>query len=35
MLPETRQMLNEFYGPYNDELAELLGDPSFAWHRYH
>ena len=31
MLPETRKLLEDFYTPYNMELAELLGDDSFLW----
>jgi N-formylglutamate amidohydrolase len=26
MLPETKQMLEEFYAPYNQKLATLLRD---------
>ena len=26
MFPETRQLLQDFFTPYNDKLAELLGD---------
>lgn len=25
MLPETRQLLQDFYWPYNEELGKLLG----------
>ena len=31
MLMETRQMLQEFYQPFNNELADLLKDDSFRW----
>ena len=31
MLNETRQLLNEFYEPFNRRLATLLGDASFHW----
>ena len=31
MLPETRQMLDEFYKPFNRMLADLLQDQSFAF----
>ncbi|XP_076461709.1 carbohydrate sulfotransferase 15-like [Babylonia areolata] len=31
MLPETRQMLNDFYRPHNRQLAEILQDPRFLW----
>ena len=31
MLPNTRRIIEEFYSPYNAELAELLGDDSYAW----
>eukprot|EP00057_Strongylocentrotus_purpuratus_P034699 XP_796225.3 PREDICTED: carbohydrate sulfotransferase 15 [Strongylocentrotus purpuratus] len=31
MLPETRQLLNDFYSPYNLELARMLGDDRFLW----
>eukprot|EP01104_Vermistella_antarctica_P006028 TRINITY_DN16767_c0_g1_i1.p1 TRINITY_DN16767_c0_g1~~TRINITY_DN16767_c0_g1_i1.p1 ORF type:complete len:505 (+),score=54.76 TRINITY_DN16767_c0_g1_i1:229-1743(+) len=31
MLPETRKLLTEFYQPYNEELARLLGDDRFLW----
>lgn len=26
MLPETFELLTEFYRPYNEKLVELLGD---------
>ncbi|XP_078669303.1 carbohydrate sulfotransferase 15-like isoform X1 [Branchiostoma floridae x Branchiostoma belcheri] len=31
MLPKTRQILNEFYGPHNRRLASLLDDERFLW----
>ena len=31
MLPETRQMLETFYQPYNKELSELLQDSKYLW----
>ncbi|XP_078617471.1 carbohydrate sulfotransferase 15-like [Branchiostoma floridae x Branchiostoma japonicum] len=31
MLPETRFILNEFYRPYNERLAELLNNTDFLW----
>ena len=31
MLMETRALLQDFYRPYNHQLAELLGDDSFRW----
>ena len=31
MLPKTYKMLQEFYQPHNRQLADLLGDESFAW----
>ena len=31
MWPETREMLSLFFQPYNDRLAELLGDNKFRW----
>jgi len=31
MLPETRIMLEEFYRPFNEKLAKLLGDDRFLW----
>lgn len=31
MAEETRDMLDGFYRPYNQELAELLEDRSYAW----
>ncbi|XP_042192529.1 carbohydrate sulfotransferase 15 isoform X1 [Callorhinchus milii] len=31
MLPETRMILEEFYGPFNEKLALLLDDNSFLW----
>ena len=32
MRDETRQLLNAFYQPFNEELATLLGDDSYLWH---
>lgn len=31
MLPETRRILDEFYKPYNDILADMLGDDKWLW----
>lgn len=31
MLPETRVLLNNFYRPFNKELATLLRDDQFLW----
>lgn len=31
MLESTKQLLYEFYQPYNNELAKLLGDPQWSW----
>ena len=31
MLPEARRMLSDFFGPYNAQLARLLGDERFTW----
>lgn len=31
MLPETRALLEEFYAPYNEMLADLLGDARFNY----
>ncbi len=31
MLPETRALLDNFYGKYNMMLAELLGDERLLW----
>jgi len=31
MLPETRQLLNDLYKPFNGELAELLGNTEYLW----
>lgn len=31
MLPETRRLVQDFYDPYNRELAQLLGDPRYIW----
>ncbi|XP_041483058.1 carbohydrate sulfotransferase 15-like [Lytechinus variegatus] len=31
MLPETQQLLDEFYAPFNRELARMLGDERYLW----
>lgn len=31
MLNKTRTMLEEFYKPYNKQLAELLHDNKYLW----
>lgn len=31
MLNVTRKMLNDFYKPYNEELAEIMNDDQFLW----
>eukprot|EP00899_Mesostigma_viride_P010139 jgi/Mesvir1/19126/Mv12867-RA.1 len=31
MLPETREMLERFYRPFNEQLAHMLGDQGFLW----
>ncbi|XP_071786018.1 carbohydrate sulfotransferase 15-like isoform X2 [Asterias amurensis] len=31
MLPETKQLLKEFYRPFNVELAQLLNDDKYLW----
>lgn len=31
MLNETRRLLNEFYEPYNQELADIFEDDKFLW----
>lgn len=31
MLNVTRKMLNDFYNPYNEELAEIMNDDQFLW----
>jgi N-acetylgalactosamine 4-sulfate 6-O-sulfotransferase len=31
MLEETKQLLDDFYRPYNLKLAELLNDQQFTW----
>ncbi|XP_072280954.1 carbohydrate sulfotransferase 15 [Pyxicephalus adspersus] len=33
MLPHTRQLLMDFYWPYNQKLAEMLSDRAFLWER--
>ena len=31
MLPETKKLLDEFYAPYNQQLAELMNDDRFLF----
>ena len=31
MLPESRRLLNNFFLPFNEALADLLGDKRFSW----
>lgn len=31
ILPSTRQLLYEFYHPFNDKLANLLDNKGFVW----
>lgn len=31
MLEETKKMLKEFYAPFNQKLAKLLGDDRYLW----
>jgi len=31
MLPETRELLRDFYAPYNKLLAKLLNNDGFLW----
>lgn len=31
MLPETRQLLQDFYEPFNQALAELVGDQELLY----
>ncbi|XP_017540254.1 carbohydrate sulfotransferase 15 [Pygocentrus nattereri] len=31
MLPVTREILQSFYGPFNQRLAQVLRDPAFLW----
>ena len=33
MLPETESLLDEFYKPFNEELAELMDDSRFLFER--
>ena len=33
MLPETQQLLDNFYSPFNKELAELMNDERFLFER--
>ena len=30
-LPKTKELLNEFYRPYNMRLARVLGDKKWEW----
>ncbi len=32
MLPETLKILSDFYQPFNEQLADLLGDERWLWH---
>ena len=31
MKPETEVMLRQFFQPFNNELAELIGDDRYKW----
>lgn len=31
MLPEAREAVTEFYRPFNEDLADLLGDKKWLW----
>jgi len=31
MLSKTRKMLTNFYQPFNEQLAQFMGDDSFLW----
>lgn len=31
MLPITRKLLRDFYRPFNEKLADVLGDMAFLW----
>ena len=31
MLEETKLILDEFFKPYNEKLAKLLGDNKYLW----
>ena len=33
MLPETQELLDNFYSPFNKELAELMNDERFLFER--
>jgi len=33
MKAETQKLLDEFYEPYNNQLAEMLADPSYRFRR--
>lgn len=35
MLPETRELLSEFFRPFNEKLVELTGDKRFLWTDLH
>ena len=34
MLKETRTLLDDFYRPYNQLLANLVNDPDLLWMEY-
>lgn len=34
MLPETMNILTDFYEPFNEQLAELLGDRHYLYHLF-
>ena len=31
MLPETRQLVDDFYASYNTDLARMMEDDKFLW----
>ena len=31
MLPETKRLLDDFYRPFNRDLAQMLNDKRFTW----
>ncbi len=33
ILPKTRRLLEEFYEPYNKQLADFLQDDRFLWRK--
>ena len=33
ILPETKELLDEFYQPFNQKLADLLGDSKWTWQK--